>query len=50
MFLPKFDIFEIMMITLLGTIIKARNEKKPVMTEPDYLLFDAITTILMTCL
>lgn len=45
MFLPKFDIFEIMMIYAnFGTIVKARHEKKPIMTEPDYLLFDAITT------
>lgn len=45
MFLPKFEIFEIMMLySDFGSIIKSRYEKKPIITEPDYLLFDAITT------
>ena len=45
MFLPKFDIFEIhMLYSNFGSIIKARYEKKPIMTEPDYLLFYDITS------
>lgn len=45
MFLPKFDIFEIQMLySNFGSIIKSRHEKKPIVTEPDWLLFDAITT------
>lgn len=45
MFLPKFDIFEIhMLYSNFGSIIKARYEKKPILTEPDALLFDDITS------
>jgi hypothetical protein len=45
MFLPKFDLFEIhMLYSNFGSIIKARHEKKPIVTEPDSLLFDAITS------
>lgn len=45
MFLPKIDIFEIQMLySNFGSIIKARDERKPIVTEPDFMLFDAITT------
>lgn len=45
MFLPKFDIFEIhMLYSNFGSIIKARYEKKPIITEPDSLLFHDITS------
>jgi hypothetical protein len=45
MFLPKFDIFEVQMLySNFGSIIKTRHEKRPIVTEPDWLLFDAITT------
>lgn len=45
MFLPKFDIFEIYILYAnFGNIIKARNDKKPILTEPDALLFYSITT------
>jgi len=40
MFLPKFEIFEYhMLYSNIGRIIKCRNEGKPVMTEPDALLY-----------
>ncbi|AYV85014.1 MAG: putative core protein [Satyrvirus sp.] len=43
MFLPKFDIFEFQMLySNFGSIIKSRNEKKPIMDEPNYLLFDSM--------
>lgn len=45
MFLPKFDIFEIhMLYSNFGSIIKSRYEKKPIVTEPDSLLFYDITS------
>lgn len=45
MFLPKFDIFEIhMLYSNFGNIIKCRYEKKPIVTEPDSLLFYDITS------
>lgn len=40
MFLPKFDIFESQMLySNFGTIIKNRYEKKPIVTEPDAMLY-----------
>lgn len=40
MFLPKFDIFEVhMLYSNIGRIIKQRYEKKPIVTEPDSLVF-----------
>ncbi|XWV26297.1 putative core protein [Tupanvirus soda lake] len=45
MFLPKFDIFEIhMLYSNFGSIVKSRYEKKPIITEPDSLLFYDITS------
>lgn len=45
MFLPKFDLFEIhMLYSNFGSIIKARYERKPIVTEPDSLLFYDITS------
>ena len=45
MFLPKFDLFEIhMLYSNFGSIIKSRYEKKPIVTEPDSLLFYDITS------
>lgn len=45
MFIPKFDIFEVHMIySNFGNIIKLCSEKKPIITEPDALLFYDITT------
>lgn len=45
MFLPKFDLFEIhMLYSNFGSIIKSRYEKKPILTEPDSLLFHDIVT------
>jgi hypothetical protein len=39
-FLPKFEIFEYhMLYANIGRIIKCRNEGKPIMTEPDALLY-----------
>lgn len=43
-YLPKFDLFEIhTLYSNFGSIIKARHEKKPILTEPDQLLFEDIT-------
>lgn len=40
MFLPKLDLFEIhMLYSNFGSIVKSRHEKKPIVTEPDSLLF-----------
>lgn len=45
MFLPKFDLFEMLMLySNFGSIIKSRYEKKPIVTEPDSLLFNEITS------
>lgn len=45
MFLPKFDLFEIhMLYSNFGSIIKSRYEKKPIVTEPDSLLYYDITS------
>lgn len=45
MWLPKFEIFEIMMIyASFGSLIKSRSERKPFVSEADSLLFEAITT------
>jgi hypothetical protein len=45
MFLPKFDIFEIhMLYSNFGSIVKSRHEKRPIVTEPDSLLFYDITS------
>ena len=45
MFLPKFDIFEIhMLYSNFGNIVKSRYENKPIVTEPDSLLFYDITS------
>ena len=45
MFLPKFEIFEYhMLYSNIGRIIKCRKEGKPVLTEPDSLLFYDLTT------
>lgn len=45
MYLPKFDIFEIhTLYANFGSIVKCRSEKKPIMTEPDSLLFYDITS------
>lgn len=45
MFLPKLDIFEIHMLhSNFGSIVKARKDKRPYMTEPDLLLFQDITS------
>lgn len=45
MFLPKFDLFEIhMLYSNFGSIIKSRYEKKPIISEPDSLLFYDITS------
>ena len=45
MFLPKFDIFEYQMLySNFGYIIKMRNDKRPIVDEPNSLLFNAITT------
>lgn len=45
MFLPKFDIFEIhMLYSNFGNIVKSRRENKPIVTEPDSLLFYDITS------
>lgn len=45
MFLPKFEILEIYMLySNFGNIIKTRKERKPILTEPDALLFQAITS------
>lgn len=40
MFIPKFDVFEIhMLYSNFGKIIKDRHERKPIVTEPDALLY-----------
>lgn len=45
MFLPKFEIFEIhMLYSNFGSIINSRYEKKPIVNEPDSLLFYDITS------
>lgn len=45
LYLPKFDLFEIhTLYSNFGAIIKARHEKKPILTEPDQLLFEDITS------
>lgn len=45
MFLPKFEIFEMMMLySNFGNIIKSCYDKKPIVTEPDSLLYQHITT------
>lgn len=45
MFLPKFDLLEIhMLYSNFGSIIKSRYEKKPILTEPDSLLYYDITS------
>jgi len=45
MFLPKFDIFEIhMLYANFGSIIEARKNKKPIVSEPDALLYYDITS------
>lgn len=45
MFLPKFEIFEIQMLYAnIGNIVKTRYEKRPIITEPDSLLFYEITS------
>ncbi len=45
MFLPKFDIFEFhMLYSNFGSIIKAKHEKKPIITEPDALLYNDMIT------
>jgi hypothetical protein len=44
-YIPKFDIFEIhTLYSNFGSIIKSRYEKKPIVTEPDSLLFYDITS------
>lgn len=45
MFLPKFDIFEIhMLYANFGSILDARQKKRPIVNEPDALLYYDITT------
>ena len=45
MFLPKFDLFEMhMLYSNFGNIVKARYEKKQIVTEPDSLLYYDITS------
>nr|WBF70783.1 hypothetical protein [Megavirus caiporensis] len=45
MFLPKFDILEThMLYSNFGSIVKSRSEKKPIVNEPDSLLFYDITS------
>jgi len=45
MFLPKFEILETYMIySNFGEIVKSRYEKKPIVTEPNVILLQAITT------
>ena len=45
MFLPKFEIFEMFMIYAnFGSIIKTKYDKEEIVTEPDLLLFYAITS------
>lgn len=45
MFLPKFDLFDThMLYSNFGAIVKCRNEKKPIVTEPDLLLYYDITS------
>lgn len=45
LFLPKFDIFETnMLYSNFGEIVKARSERKPIVTEPNALLLHNITT------
>lgn len=45
MFLPKFDLFEIhMLYSNFGSIIKSKYEKRPIVNEPDSLLFYDITS------
>jgi hypothetical protein len=45
MYLPKFDLFEIhTLYANFGSIIKCRYERKPIVTEPDLLLYYDITS------